>query len=60
MIDPATQAEKLRFLWPTLIAIVAIFLIGAHRYLASTILGALMLVASLVWIGVLVSKKRRR
>ncbi len=60
MIDPDTQALKLRFLAPTLIGLVAIVLVSVHRYLASTILGVLMLVASLVWIAVIISQERRR
>jgi prepilin signal peptidase PulO-like enzyme (type II secretory pathway) len=60
MIDPDTQALKLRFLAPTLIGLVAIVLVSVHRYLASTILGVLMLVASLVWIGVIILQERRR
>lgn len=60
MIDPDTQALKLRFLAPTLIGLVAIVLVSVHRYLASTILGVLMLIASLVWIGVFISQERRR
>jgi prepilin signal peptidase PulO-like enzyme (type II secretory pathway) len=60
VIDPDTQALKLRFLAPTLIGLVAIVLVSVHRYLASTILGVLMLIASLVWIGVFISQERRR